>query len=106
RPPDGLRVVDGVEPQVRAAVGRARTPPQDRIGRQARPDGAREAPGREEGSLSLDRNDAGQPRVRKGIDVHRVIEELELALTDPKTGDPRLFQRGGELVITRGATAE
>jgi hypothetical protein len=45
----------------------------------------------------------GRPRVVAGEDIHRVIADLDeaLALTDP-----RLFQRGSELVIVRGVTAE
>ena len=45
----------------------------------------------------------GLPRVERGKDIHRVIADLEEALAET---DPRIFQRGHELVIVRGATAE
>jgi 5S rRNA maturation endonuclease (ribonuclease M5) len=45
------------------------------------------------------------PRVVRGKDVHRVLEDLDKALAHPQTGDPRLYQRDGELVITRGVLA-
>jgi hypothetical protein len=46
------------------------------------------------------------PRVERGKDVHRVLEDLDRALSDPETGDARLYQRSGELVIARGVMAE
>ncbi len=48
------------------------------------------------------------PRVERGKDVHRVLEDLDRALSDPETGDRRFYQRSGagELVIARGVMAE
>lgn len=43
------------------------------------------------------------PRVERGQDIHRVVADLEEALAE---GDKRIFQRGPDLVIIRGATAE
>jgi hypothetical protein len=40
------------------------------------------------------------------MDVHRVLDDLDEALADANTGDRRLYQRSGELVIARGATAD
>ncbi len=57
-------------------------------------------------SGKLVRNTDGLPRVERGKDVHRVLEDLDEALSDPKTGDSRLYQRGGELVIARGVMAD
>jgi hypothetical protein len=54
----------------------------------------------------LVRNAADLPRVQRGKDVHRVLEDLDEALSDPETGDQRLYQRGGELVIARGVMAD
>jgi len=59
-----------------------------------------------EKSGKLVRNDAGLPRVQRGKDVHRILDDLDEALADPDTGDQRLYQRGGELVIARGLMAE
>ena len=55
---------------------------------------------------ALVRNGDGLPRVQRGQDVHRVLEDLDEALSDPKTGDRRLYQRNGELVIARGVMAD
>ena len=49
---------------------------------------------------------AGRIRVRNGKDIHRVLDDLDAALAHPATGDRRLYQRSGELVIARGVMAE
>jgi hypothetical protein len=51
----------------------------------------------------LARGANGLPRVERGQDIHRVVADLEEALAET---DTRLFQRGSDLVIVRGATAE
>ena len=55
---------------------------------------------------NLTRNKHGLPRVERGKDIHRVLDDLDEALADSHTGDRRLYQRSGELVIARGATAD
>ncbi len=45
----------------------------------------------------------GRRRIESGQDVHRILDELDEALG---TADPRLYQRGPDLVIVRGVTAE
>ncbi|MGA2451595.1 MAG: toprim domain-containing protein [Polyangiaceae bacterium] len=37
---------------------------------------------------------------------HRVLDDLDEGLADANTGDRRLYQRSGELVIARGATVD
>ncbi len=62
-------------------------------------------PSRRDGN-GLARNKDDLPRVERGIDVHRILDDLDEALADAKTGDRRLYQRSGELVVARGATAD
>ena len=49
----------------------------------------------------LARNKHELPRVERGKDIHRVLDDLDEALADSQTGDQRLYQRSRELVIAR-----
>lgn len=55
-------------------------------------------------SAEEDIADDTRPAVTTGMDVHRVLEDLDAALGHPVMGDPLMFQRSNELVIVVGAS--